>query len=253
MSNIKKFTSAFNNTVTLGNDILKDLIAQYDSDNSRLLLIDHHYHRWYTEAHPVIKQLLPNRLTEFEQLYLGDGRRKQLIDRNTYTIQDWLKGIRVGRAANGRKRFDDHGIVIVLFRNQLNILKSVSARLDDTFTDMKQLVQADLFDSELDAAKELASKGFLRAAGAVAGVILERHLYQVCENHNISIRKAKPTIGDLVEKLKKEEVVDTPTWRKVQMLTDIRNLCTHKKDREPSQLEIDDLINAVNQIIHLLF
>ena len=48
------------------------------------------------------------------------------------------------------------------------------------------LVQADLFDNELDAAAELNDKGFRRAAGAVAGVVLEEHLETVCEQHNIS-------------------------------------------------------------------
>ena len=42
--------------------------------------------------------------------------------------------------------------------------------------DIRQLVQADLFDSELDAADELGKKKFTRAAGALAGVVLERHL-----------------------------------------------------------------------------
>jgi hypothetical protein len=58
------------------------------------------------------------------------------------------------------------------------------------------LAQADLFDSELDAAKELAKHKFTRASGAMAGVILERHLQQICQNHNIKITK-NPTIAVL--------------------------------------------------------
>ena len=59
---------------------------------------------------------------------------------------------------------------------------------------IRQLAQADLFDSELDAAKELAKNKFTRAAGAVAAVVLERHL-KGCGNHEVTVRKAKPTIS----------------------------------------------------------
>jgi hypothetical protein len=51
------------------------------------------YQKWYTEAHAVIRQLIPDRLVEFEQLYKGDGKRRG-IDSITYNIQDWLNGVR---------------------------------------------------------------------------------------------------------------------------------------------------------------
>src|SRR5258708_38093446 len=36
------------------------------------------YQRWYTEAGALIRQLLPDRMLEFDQLYKGDGRRKTI-------------------------------------------------------------------------------------------------------------------------------------------------------------------------------
>jgi len=42
------------------------------------------------------------------------------------------------------------------------------------------VLQASLFDSEIDAAENLLSNGHVRAAGAVAGVTLEAHLASVC-------------------------------------------------------------------------
>lgn len=51
------------------------------------------YQRWYSEAGALIRQLLPDRWLEFEQLYKGDGKRKA-IDILTYTIQDWLNDLR---------------------------------------------------------------------------------------------------------------------------------------------------------------
>ena len=119
-------------------------------------------------------------------------------------------------------------------KTQLEILKSAEARFQSSLFDIRQLVRADLFDSELDACRELAAHGFLRAAGAIAGVILEKHLRQVIADHGIDVRKAEPTINDFNDQLKKAGVLDVPAWRQIQRLGDIRNLCGHSKHREPS-------------------
>ena len=46
-----------------------------------------HYQAWYTEAHEIIRQILPARLNEFEMLYGGDEKRKN-VNGTTYTIRD---------------------------------------------------------------------------------------------------------------------------------------------------------------------
>jgi hypothetical protein len=62
---------------------------------------------------------------------------------------------------------------------------------------------------------ELNDKGFQRAAGAMAGVVLEEHLATVCEQHNISTRK-NATISKLNDLLKANDIADVATWRFVQ-------------------------------------
>ena len=132
-------------------------------------------------------------------------------------------------------------------------MESLRSRFDSSLFEIKQLLQADLFDSELDAARELLKNGFLRASGAICGVILEKHLGQVCTNHSLSLRKKNPTINDYNQLLKDENAIDVPTWRLIQRLADIRNLCDHNKEREPKKDEIEDLINGVDKVIKELF
>ena len=112
---------------------------------------------------------------------------------------------------------------------------------------------ADLFDSELEAASELAKNKFFRAAGAVAGVVLEKHLLQVCDNHAIAPTKKASTIGDLNDRLKSANVVDVPLWRFIQHLGDIRNLCDHSKAAEPTAAQVSDLLAGVAKITKTLF
>jgi hypothetical protein len=106
------------------------------------------------------------------------------------------------------------------------------------------MIQADFFDSELDTARELLKCGFLGGAGVVAGVVLEAHLAQVCTNHGISSRKKNPTIADYNELLKENNIIDVPQWRFIQRLGDLRNICGHKRDREPTKDETAELVDT---------
>lgn len=211
------------------------------------------YQKWYTESHAVIRQLIPDRLTEFEHLYKGEGKRRE-VNASTYHIQDWLNGVRAGtNPYTSEKYYNDFAVVSMRFKTQLGILRAVESRFESGLFDIKQLVQADLFDSELDTSRELAKHGFLRAAGAVSGVVLEKHLGQVAANHSIPTRKQHPTISDLNDLLKNGGVLDVPTWRGIQRLGDLRNLCDHNKQREPTSDEVTELIDGVAKISKTLF
>jgi hypothetical protein len=188
------------------------------------------YQSWYSEAKTLIRQLLPDRLLDFVSHYEKPKGRK-LITWETYAILDYLQGTRVTYMGETKVGPD---AAIPQFRQQFAILKSAKQRFESSLFDIRQLVQADLFDSELDAAEELAKKKFTRAAGAIAGVVLEHHLAQVCENHKITITKKNPTIFDLNELLKPANVLETADWRFIQLLADIRNLCDHSKKSDPT-------------------
>lgn len=206
------------------------------------------YERWYSVSMQVIKQVLPDRLSDFLRQY-KDEKRKQ-TDFLTYGVSDYLIGLRVTRGINS---LVEKKAAFPKFEQQLSILKAAQGRLESSLFDMIEILQADLFDDELDAAAELAKKGFLRGAGAVAGVVLERHLAHVCGKHNLKTRKKAPTINDFNQMLKDDGVIDTPTWRFIQLLADLRNLCDHSKDREPSKEEVNDLISGVTKVIKTLF
>lgn len=129
------------------------------------------YHEWYTRSLPVVRHLLPDRLAEFERLYHLDKRKH--IDVSTYTIEDYLQGLGLTR---GLEELDVGAITSSKLANQVLILRSAASRLDDILSNIQGILQADLFDSEIDAARDLKKNGHLRAAGAVVGVVLESHL-----------------------------------------------------------------------------
>jgi len=224
MSNLDKFKEALKNLVKHGDAMIIDLELRDIKEQRKLSKkeddlykkvegrFERKFQKWYTESLEVIKQLIPERLQEFIILYNREGKRKT-VDSTNYCIQDWLNGIRSGTNYLGEKLFNDFAIVAMRFKTQLEILKSAELRFDSILLDIKQILQADLFDNELDAAKELLKNGFLRAAGTLAGVILEAHLSQVCDNHSIRIKKKTKNISDYNDNLKNNDVYDIAQWR----------------------------------------
>ena len=209
------------------------------------------YQDWYSESLVVVKLLLPDRVADFVKLYEKPKGRKDVTYEN-YVIEDYLHGLGVTRGLEKIEVVSPKA-AIPRFEQQLLILESARKRFESSLFDIKQLLQADLFDSELEAAKELNKKGFTRGAGAIAGVVLEAHLTQVCENHKIRITKKDPTINDLNDLLKTSDIIEISTWRFIQHLGDLRNKCDHKKKTDPTQQEIEELIEGVAKIAKSVF
>lgn len=209
------------------------------------------YQIWYTESLEIIKHLIPDRLDDFIRLYKKPENR-QIIDYETYVIEDLLISLSITKN-NGKVEVVGPKAAIPKFLQQLNILESAKRRFESSLLNIKQFLQADLFDSEIASAKELNNKGFVRSAGAIAGVVLEKHLMQVCENHNIIVSKKNLSIKELNQLLKDNNIIEIKDWRFIQHLEDLRNLCDHNKEIEPKKEEIDELINGVEKITKTIF
>lgn len=101
-------------------------------------------------------------------------------------------------------------------------------------------------DDALKEALVLLQVGHLTAAGAVAGVELERILKRLCDQQ-------KPPLvygnGDGISKandlLRKAGIYDMAQWRQIQWMADIRNSCDHPGARQPSQEDVNDFIKKI--------
>lgn len=137
-----------------------------------------------------------------------------------------------------KKIFDDLSTIIMKFQTQFMILKSVQVKFESSLFDIKQLLQADLLDSEIDSSKELLKNGYLRASGVIAGVVLETHLSQVCNNHNITIKK-NPKINDFNEILKQNNVI-------MEFLHGLDVSEIFNREDKPVAIKLEERIKKVN-------
>lgn len=208
------------------------------------------YQRWYTKALAVVKQLLPDRKDDFIGYYQYRGR---------VTKDNLVLSFRISDAMNGATLSRGGDLLVSLstcytyFESQCAILKAAEDRLTSSVHEIQQILQADLFDSEVDAARELNKKGFSRAAGAMAGVVLEKRLSTVVQLHGLVLAKKNPCINDLNQKLKDESILDVPTWRFIQRLGDIRNMCDHAKGPDPTSEIVEELIAGVDKVLKTVF
>lgn len=207
------------------------------------------YQPWYSEAAALIRQLLPERHVEFVELYQFDSGNGVTTVAN-YSIRDWLRGVRISTAPRARHGNELHDLATVSnrFTLQLAILRAASRRFESGLFDIWRSVQADVLNSELQTARSLAERGFPRAAGAVAGVVLVKHLGDLAQSHSVSVPEACAEIAALGDVLKEENVIDMNSWQDVRRLGDIRRLCDHVRERDPTPEEVEELISGVERI-----
>ncbi len=132
------------------------------------------------------------------------------------------------------------------------IVGSIPHYLDGRLHDLELAVAQAYVNDQLTEAETLLKASHIRAAGAVAGVLLEHHLKLLCDRHQPSIKYTKTAgISKLNDLLKDAAVYDVPQWRKVQWMGDVRNSCDHAHTSEPSKNDVADLTVEVRKFVAL--
>jgi hypothetical protein len=207
------------------------------------------YQRWDTQSLKIVQTLGPDKYDEFVN-YFSTNPNQKLLEAS---IQDYVRGMGQAKDAyTDELPFDPHELARLRFLNQLQVLDELSYRVETVLADVENHLFAELQDKELEAANAL-KKISLRAAGSLAGVVLERHLQRVAANHSVTVPKQETTIRELNDPLKLGKAYDFATWRKIQMLGDLRNLCSHERNGNPTKEQVEDLIAGVYSIIKAVF
>jgi hypothetical protein len=98
-------------------------------------------------------------------------------------------------------------------------------------------------------AKALFRANYINAAGAIAGVVLERHLKGLCEIQNPPIVARGDTINPLNDALRNAQVYDLTQQRRIQVMADIRNRCDHATSTPPRKEEVWEMIEDIRKFI----
>ncbi len=220
----------------------------YDYYDDEIFDFNGMYQEWYTKALSIVKLLGKDRLDEFKNCYQSQKERSDINIAN-YTISDYIKGIKI----EGENEKGINEVLMSKLDLQSSILSSLESRIDSIYDNLENIILIDIQNKELEIAEKLINTS-LRAAGSLAGVVLENHIQKVISNHDeIEFKKSNPSINELNEILYKNKIITSAQCKKIQYLGDIRNLCAHKKDEEPKSQQVRNLISGVNEIVKNVF
>jgi hypothetical protein len=221
---------------------VKDLSEQVDyllavSDMTELR---RGYQTWYSQAYQIVSTHLPNRLTTFENLHYTPSKvYSPEAETETYCgIRSYLRGD--GSYKPFRQRFKAD------FEQQQGILLAVPDVIELRALEVRALVTADLVNGELNQARLLLDHGFLRAAGALAGVALEAHLKLLHEQSGLQYID-RDTLRPLALRLRQNGVITLGDEKKCDAMADTRNKCDHKNRTDPTEQEVSELIEDVDR------
>ena len=219
----------------------EEVISDFQNN---IFYLDEAYNVFYAKACRIISVVLPERLQEFKSCYIYDKKASQ--KGSFRAIADYFNNSTT-ELTSFEKSLEEH--TYNLFIQQKNILLSTYEIIDSTLFEIENIMQFNLFINELDIAQDLLNKKYVRAAGVIASTVFDGHLKTVCKNNPNITLKSKDTIGKYIEYLRNAKVIDAIEQRKLQCLNDTRTLCCHKKDREPTETEVQDLITGTKRVL----
>lgn len=115
---------------------------------------------------------------------------------------------------------------------------------------VKVLVQAEVFDSELEQARQLFDKTYYSAAAIISGVVLETALRELCDREEINHSNLNKMNADLA----KAGVYNKLIQKQITAYADIRNSAAHGKPNEYGREDVSDMIDYVQRFLanHLM-
>ena len=202
------------------------------------------YPSWYTRVLRIMRTVIAHRSHDAaDQEKVGeDGNRPALY------AAPHEAGIGMAIAENGEMIASAQLTFLAHFHHQLRSLHSVRNGLEYVLADMQGALYSEVGEHVLAAAYELFRRGHGRAAGTLAGVLLEIHLAKVAAKYRVPHCSNAIGITPLNEALKRGGIYDGEVWRFIQHLGALRHTCVDASMRDPTVDELTTLFQGVETI-----
>jgi hypothetical protein len=133
-----------------------------------------------------------------------------------------------------------------IFKMQKAVFVSVKEDFEGGYlSSMRGLIQAEVFDSELEQASELLRNNYKVAAAVIAGVVLETTLRDLCTRETIPLGKLDKMNADLAKK----GVYNLLVQKQITALADIRNNAAHGNSSQFNNEDVSQMIEDVRRFV----
>lgn len=186
------------------------------------------------------------------QNVIGDARVDQQLSTQWATSAESLLanafGAESAHYAAFKKHVGGHIGYTDAFRAQ-GVLKAAAEDLaGGHLFELRQLVEADVFDDFLEQAEHLQTAGYHPAAAVIAGCVLEDALRKLCGKHSIGL-SAKPKLDQMNADLAKAGVYTKLTQKRITALADLRNKAAHGEWTDFNAGDVDEMLTSVRRFL----
>lgn len=110
---------------------------------------------------------------------------------------------------------------------------------------IKTLIQAEVFENQLEQSEELLKNGYILASAVITGVVLETSIREICSRENIIHGKLDKMNSDLA----KAGIYNKLQQKRITALADIRNSAAHGKENEFTKEDVGMMIRDVENFL----
>ena len=146
--------------------------------------------------------------------------------------------------SNQQPQFTDTNYAILL-RQQAVFLAARNDYEGGYLSRLRDLIQSEVFTSELEQAQELFGASYLSAAAVIAGTVLETTLRQMCEDRGIPTGKLDKMNADLA----KAGAYNSLVLKRITALAAIRNSAAHGRPQDFSKDDVAAMIRDVERFV----
>ncbi len=134
--------------------------------------------------------------------------------------------------------------------SKFKALEAVFSAAKDDFeggylASFKSIIQAEVFENELEQASELLGHGYYVAAAVICRVVLETALIELCDRENLEHGKLNKMNADLA----KAGTYNKLVLKQITAWADIGNSAAHGKNSEFTETDVKQLIPALEQFL----
>lgn len=110
---------------------------------------------------------------------------------------------------------------------------------------IRSLIQAEVFDDELEQAKELFAGGYTTAAAVIAGTVLESTLRSMCIERGIPLGKMDKMNAELTKTGAHNALIQ----KKITAIAAIRNSAAHGNSSEFTSADVASMIEDIRRYV----
>ncbi len=178
-------------------------------------------------------------------------------------LKEWRESLITSHNKDNRKKIKNSPITIYFPRqtiaDNIIILKAIKDEIKSgvIFIDPRNLVAADIYETQIEMARNLLENGYVRVAGITMRVALETELRKLAENEGIQIirkgnkgRTVYKSASELNKALLGRNKYDKLTYKIIETCLEAGHKCAHESDEKlPSPEELKLRIEDAHRIL----